>query len=63
MDLMCFVIVIQLQKEVFSPLGYLDGLQYVVIKVREARVLVHHAVYELSELQQERFASGKPICP
>ena len=34
-----------------------------VIEVREARVLVHHAVYELSELQQESFAGGESICP
>lgn len=34
-----------------------------VIEVREARVLVHHAVYELSELQQESFAGGEAICP
>lgn len=34
-----------------------------VIEIREARVLVHHAVYELSELQQESFTGGETICP
>lgn len=42
---------------------YLDGLYYVIIEVREARVLVHHAVYELSELQQESLTGGEAIRP
>lgn len=42
---------------------YLDGFQYVVIEVREARVLVHHAVYEFSELQQESFTVRETIRP
>ena len=42
---------------------YLDGLQYVVIEIREARVLVHHAVDELGELQQEGLAGGQTIGP
>lgn len=42
---------------------YLNGFQYVVVEVREARVLVHHAVYEFSELQQEHFTVGETICP
>lgn len=40
---------------------YLDGFQYVVIEVREARVLVHHAVYEFGELQQESFTVREAI--
>lgn len=42
---------------------YLNGFQYVVIEVREARVLVHHAVYEFSELQQESFTVQETIRP
>lgn len=42
---------------------YLYGFQYVVIEVREARVLVHHAVYEFGELQQESFTVQETIRP
>lgn len=42
---------------------YLNGFQYVVIEVREARVLVHHTVYEFSELQQESFTVMETIRP
>lgn len=42
---------------------YLNGFQYVVIEVREARVLIHHAVYEFSELQQESFTVMETIRP
>lgn len=46
-----------------NKIFYFNGFQYVVVKVREARVLVHHAVYEFSELQQERFTVGETIRP
>lgn len=36
----------------------LNGLKDGVIDVGEARVVVHHAVYELSKLQQESFTAG-----
>lgn len=42
---------------------YLNCFQYVVIEVREARVLVHHAVYKFGELQQEYFTVGQTIRP
>ena len=42
-------------------MSYLNGFEDAVVEVREARVLVHHAMDQLSELQQEGFAGGKPI--
>lgn len=46
-----------------NKIFYLNGFQYVVVEVREARVLVHHAVYEFSELQQECFTVGETVRP
>lgn len=52
-----------MHKDIYSAFAYLDGLEYVVIEVGEAGVLVHHAVNELSELQQECFAAVETVCP
>lgn len=43
-------------------MSYLDGFNDLVIEVRKARKLVHHAVNELSELQQEDFTGRKTVC-
>lgn len=36
----------------------LNGLKDGVVDVGEAGVMVHHAVYKLSKLQQESFTAG-----
>lgn len=39
----------------------LDCFEDAVVEVRETRVLIHHTVDQLSELQQEGFAGGEAI--
>lgn len=39
-------------------LSDLNGIKDGVVDVGEARVMVHHAVYKLSKLQQESFTAG-----
>lgn len=46
-----------------TKIFYLNGFQYVVIEVREARVLVHHAMDEFGKLQQEGFTVRETIRP
>lgn len=47
----------ELHRSSFCPTD-LNGLKDGVVDVGEAGVMVHHAVYKLSKLQQESFTAG-----
>lgn len=47
----------ELHWSLFCPTD-LNGLKDGVVDVGEAGVMVHHAVYKLSKLQQESFTAG-----
>lgn len=48
---------VELHWSLFCPTD-LNGLKDGVVDVGEAGVMVHHAVYKLSKLQQEGFTAG-----